>query len=88
MERQGYCAIRAEHFSGKRDIEGKGFAVIDYLGREGSAVKVLPPMEVFPDAQKAPYVRYSMIAEKSGEYQLACYLLEVLNGEIFINMGG
>lgn len=74
-ERQGYCAIRAEHFSGKREIEGKGFAVIDYLGREGAAVKAFPPMEVYEKAENAPFVKYSMIAENSGDYQLALYLL-------------
>lgn len=75
LERQGYCAIRAEHFSEKRDVEEKGFRVIDYLGREGAAVKAFPSMEVYTNAQDAPYVKYSMIAEKSGEYQMACYLM-------------
>jgi len=75
IERQGYCAIRAEHFSEKKDIDGKGFAVIDYLGREGAAVKAFPPMEVYNDADKAPYVKYSMLAEKAGSYNLAISLL-------------
>lgn len=75
LERQGYCAIRAEHFSEKKDVDGKGFAAIDYLGREGAAVKAFPPMETYADAGSAPYVKYAMIAEQSGVYRLAISLL-------------
>lgn len=75
LERQGYCAIRAEHFSEKKDMDGKGFAVIDYLGREGAAVKAFPPMERYADAKNAPYVKYAMIAEESGTYHLTISLL-------------
>lgn len=75
LERQGYCAIRAEHFSEKKDVDGKGFAIIDYLGREGAAVKAFPPMERYADAKSAPYVKYAMIAEQSGTYRLAMSLL-------------
>lgn len=75
LERQGYCAIRAEHFSEKKDVDGKGFATIDYLGREGAAVKAFPPMERYADAKSAPYVKYAMIAERSGTYRLAMSLL-------------
>lgn len=75
LERQGYCAIRAEHFSEKKDVDGKGFVVIDYLGREGAAVKALPPMETYADAGRAPYVKYAMFAKQSGTYRLAMSLL-------------
>lgn len=75
LERQGYCAIRAEHFSEKKDVDGKGFAAIDYLGREGAAVKAFPPMETYTDAKSAPYVKYAVIAEQSGVYCLAMVLL-------------
>ena len=75
LENHGYCSIRAEHYSEKRDIDGKGFEVIDYLGREGAAIKALPAMKVYPEPQNAPYVKYSMLAEKTGEYKLVCYLL-------------
>lgn len=75
VERQGYCAIRAEHFSEKKDVDGKGFAVVDFLGREGAAVKAFPPMETYADARSAPYIKYSMIAEQSGTYRLAMSLL-------------
>ena len=38
-------------------------------------MKAFPPMEVYEKAENAPFVKYSMIAENSGDYQLALYLL-------------
>ena len=75
VERQGYCSIAAEHFSEKKDVEGKGFRVISYLGREGAAVKSFPEMQFWPDAAKAPYVKYSLVAKQTGTYKLTLYLL-------------
>lgn len=75
LESQGYCAIHAEHYSEKRDIDGKGFAVVEYLGREGAAIKSFPPMEKFADAKSAPYIKYSMIAKTTGAYRLSLFLL-------------
>ncbi|MCR5797294.1 MAG: glycosyl hydrolase 115 family protein [Eubacterium sp.] len=75
IEKNGYCCIRAEHFSGKRDIEGEGFRVVDYLGREGSAIKAFPAMKVYPNADEAPYVKYSAVVESAGKYKLELYLL-------------
>lgn len=75
MERQGYCAIAAEHFSGQRDVDGKGFRVISYLGREGAAVKAFPAMCPWQNAKEAPYVKYSLLAEQTGSYKLELYLL-------------
>ena len=75
VERQGYCSIRAEHFCEKKDVDGAGFGIIDYLGREGAAIKAFPAMRTYPDAKTAPYVKYSMIAEQAGTYKLTLYLL-------------
>ncbi|MBQ8549122.1 MAG: glycosyl hydrolase 115 family protein [Lachnospiraceae bacterium] len=69
-ERQGYCSIRAEHFSEKRDVDGKGFRTIDYLGREGAALKAFPALESYSDAGTAPYVKYSFFASRGGSYKL------------------
>lgn len=73
-EKQGYCSILAEHFSEKRDVDGKGFRVISYLGREGAAVKSFPELLSWTDAAKAPYVKYSFWAEQTGQYKLDIYL--------------
>ena len=75
VERQGYCSIRAEHFCEKKDVDGAGFRAIDYLGREGAAVKAFPAMKTYPDAKVAPCVKYSMLAEQEGTYKLTLYLL-------------
>ena len=75
IEKQGYCAISAEHFSEKKDVDGDGFAAIAYLGREGAAVKAFPAMKSYADAEHAPYVKYSMIAQKSGTYHMDIYML-------------
>lgn len=74
-ERQGYCAIAAEHFSGQRDVDGCGFRTIRHLGREGAAVKAFPAMRTWPDAGAAPYVRYALSAEQTGDYRLDLHLL-------------
>lgn len=75
VERQGYCAINAEHYCEKKDVDGNGFCIISYLGREGSAIKVLPEMRSYLNEIKTPYVRYSMIAEQTGTYKLDFHLL-------------
>lgn len=74
LVQNGYCAIAAEHFSENRDIEGKGFRVISGLGREGAAIKSFPEMEYWTDAAQAPYVKYSLLAEREGLYKLRFYL--------------
>lgn len=74
-ERQGYCAIAAEHFSEQKDVDGKGFRVVSYLGREGAAVKAFPQTEAWPDAEKAPYLRYDLIVGQTGVYCLELFLL-------------
>ncbi len=75
VERQGYCSMRAEHFSEKKDVDGKGFQVISYLGREGAAVKAFPAMEYYDDPKTAPYVKYTFLAEQTGTYKLDLYVL-------------
>lgn len=75
VERQGYCSIRAEHFSEKKDVDGKGFQVISYLGREGAAVKAFPAMEVYENPENAPHVKYTFLAEQTGTYKLDLHVL-------------
>lgn len=75
VERQGYCSIRAEHFCEKKNVDGKGFLTIDYLGREGAAVKAFPTMENYPEVDTAPYVKYCFIAGQTGTYKLDLHVL-------------
>lgn len=75
LERQGYCSMAAEHFNEKKDVDGNGFRVISYLGREGAAVKAFPTMGSYQDVTQAPYVKYSFLAKQTGNYRLDLYLL-------------
>ncbi len=75
VERQGYCSIRAEHFSEKKDVDGEGFRTIDYLGREGAAVKAFPAMKSYPNPEQAPYVKYTFLASRTDTYKIDLYLL-------------
>lgn len=75
VEQQGYCSVRAEHFSEKKDVDGKGFQAIDYLGREGAAIKAFPAMEYYEDPMTAPYVKYTFIAKQIGTYKLDLHIL-------------
>ena len=81
VERQGRICIRAEHFSEKKDVDGKGFFVIEHLGREGAAVKALPAMEVYEEPATAPSVTYRFEAGQTAEYQL-CFLLLTRNPSV------
>jgi len=75
VERQGYCSMRAEHYSEKKDVEENGFRVVSYLGREGNAIKAFPVDKVYEEVKNAPYVKYSLLAKKEGMYELILYIL-------------
>ncbi len=75
VEHQGYCSMRAEHFSEKKDVDGKGFQAIDYLGREGAAIKAFPAMEYYENPKTAPYVKYTFMAKQTGTYKLDLHIL-------------
>lgn len=72
---RGLCVMRAEHYCDRKDVGGQGFRTVDFLGREGAAVKAFPAMTVYENAAEAPYVKYSMTAEEAGEYALDISLL-------------
>lgn len=74
LEKQGYIAMRAEGFTEEKKVEGKGFEVIEYLGRTGPAVKSFPVTESWVERKEAPYLKYAFVAEKEGEYVLRLYL--------------
>lgn len=75
LETQGYCSIRAEHFSGKRDVGKGGFQIVDYLGREGAAMKAFPATTTYTSVEEAPYLKYDMVAQQTGKYHLEILLL-------------
>ncbi|WP_029324542.1 glycosyl hydrolase 115 family protein [Butyrivibrio sp. AE3004] len=74
-EKQGYISINANDFTEKKDTKDGSFEVVDYLGREGSAIKVLPPAIHFKDWETAPFIKYNVFVNNSDEYTLSLYLL-------------
>lgn len=74
LERNGYIAMEAEHFSKKHDVEGYTFTLLEGYGRTVSGMKVLPPMHDFTYAKDRPYLEYSFLAEQEGEYIAEFYL--------------
>lgn len=74
VEKQGYIAMEAEHFTEKADVEGQGFAVIDRLGRMGAAVKAFPVTKSWVGEKEVPYLKYTFAAACGGEYKAQFYL--------------
>lgn len=75
VERQGYISMRAENFAEEKKADGKGFQVIKYLGRTGSAVKSFPVTESWVGKSEAPYLKYVFAAGQAGEYILRIGLM-------------
>lgn len=75
VEHQGCIAMRAEHFTGRKTTDGKGFAVINHLGRMGAAVKAFPVTESWTGRADAPYLEYTLAARQDAEYVLQLHLL-------------
>ena len=70
-----YLCIKAEDFKENRKVDGAGFETVYYLGREGSAIKSFPSMNVYNDPEAAPFVSYEFSADEEGEYELDFYLM-------------
>ena len=89
-ENRPYCCINATDFAENHKADGNGFETIDFLGREGSAIKAFPPMksyELFADekedsstdwnssSSKMPYVAYEVSVAEAGEYDILFFLM-------------
>lgn len=73
LEAQDYICIEAEHYDGRTDVDGMGFRAIFGLGRTGSAIKAFPVTENWLDKKNKPFVEYSFITRKEGEYNLSFF---------------
>lgn len=70
-----YCVIDAKDFADNKHIGENGFEVVEYLGREGSAIKSFPAMKTYDKAAEAPFVSYEVNADEDGEYDVRFYLM-------------
>ena len=68
LEHQGVIAMEASHFARKQDVEGKGFRVIEGLGRMGDAVKAFPVTESWIGREALPCLRYDFAVREEGDY--------------------
>ena len=65
---QGVIAMEASHFARKQDVEGRGFRVIEGLGRMGDAVKAFPVTESWIGREALPCLRYDFAVREEGDY--------------------
>ncbi|WP_044958019.1 glycosyl hydrolase 115 family protein [Butyrivibrio sp. LC3010] len=74
-ERNGFICISAKDFAEKNEVEDSSFEVINYLGRENSALRVLPFGKRFTSPDRAPYLKYNVSVMEEGQHTLILYLL-------------
>ena len=74
VEHDGYVAFPGKDFILKKDTEEGAFKIIEPYGINKSAVKVYPVTADFMDNNDPPYVEYSFVTIKEGEYNIRFYL--------------
>ncbi len=70
-----YTCVRTSEFAENKKVDGNGFEIVEFLGREGAAIKAFPPMKTYEGAENAPYVSYNVTVDEAGEYDVIFYLL-------------
>lgn len=75
----GYISIEAEHFvSNKASVANSGehhqFEVIHGYGKTLSAIKAFPTTATYLKPSDAPYVDYSFVVSKAGDYTVQLYM--------------
>ncbi|SFB72897.1 glycosyl hydrolase 115 family protein [Butyrivibrio sp. YAB3001] len=70
-----FVCFKADKFVENKKEGGNGFEVVDFLGREGSAIKAFPSMASYEDSKEAPSVTYKVNVSEDGEYDVIFYLL-------------
>ena len=74
MENEGVLSIDAAHYSRKVDTGEGGWQVIPHLGRTSDALKAFPVTKNWEGEKERPYVEYSFLAKREGDYLLRFYL--------------
>ncbi len=74
MENEGVLSIDAAHYSRKVDTGEGGWQVIPRLGRTSDALKAFPVTKNWEGEKERPYVEYSFLAKREGDYLLRFYL--------------
>ncbi|MCR4742397.1 MAG: glycosyl hydrolase 115 family protein [Treponema sp.] len=75
IQTENYISMEAEHFSSKAaGQDSSAFEVLPGYGKTLGAVKAFPVIKSFPEAKNAPFVEYSFVTEKAGDYDFIFYL--------------
>lgn len=74
LERDGYIAMEAEHYTKSAAVDKGRFQVLKPYGRTGSGIKVFPVNEDFLNESERPYVEYHFLTEKEAKYRVRFYL--------------
>ncbi len=81
VDTEGYIAMDADRFTAKHDVDNCAWTAIDHLSRlDRPAIKVLPSTaQLINDddsfkQEDLPYVEYTFIASKGGEWDLDLWL--------------
>ena len=84
----GIISIKADHYNESKGANQRdGYKIIKYLGREGNAVKCYPVTKDYRNEKDAPYLRYDVIANADGVYNVEVDVLSrnpVIKGDDMI----
>ena len=68
-----YVAIEAEHYTDSEAYGGDRFTRIPEYGKTLSGMKVIPVTNTYSEFEKSPYLEYSFVTDKAGEYEVTLY---------------
>ena len=70
LENNGVIVINANHFCGKKDVNGCGFVELKNYGKSGCAVKAFPVTTDFSkcSADSRPNITYRFLIEEANDY--------------------
>ncbi|MBU3124554.1 glycosyl hydrolase 115 family protein [Sinomicrobium sp. 2019215] len=82
VAQNGYIAIEAPHFTGKKELTGTVYRVLPGLGRTGSAVSLFPVTANRDALQKEEhYLEYKIYLDYRGEIKVHMFISPTLNYE-------
>ena len=68
-----YASIEAEHYTKNEAYNGDAFVKIPEYGKTLSGMKVIPVTNTYREFAKSPYLEYSFVTDKKGEYLVTLY---------------
>lgn len=75
LEECGYIVIPAESFTSFTGVNEAKFVKDEYLGRMGSAIRIMPVTDELRKASEFPSVTYSLFALSDGDYTVELFFV-------------